>query len=230
MLRTMLDPVADRAPVQVTAPHVPAPPLPPGAADAAWRGFDVVHGRAAPDEDAAGTRAEQGLRLAVAAEALDARWPLSRLLLAPSRPTLERFLGSDAFRDAFAAGQPLDAAWASWARGEVRASGAPELATALAFDTWAHGLARSPGGRSGVFAADLGEALFAARALRRHLASRALGEGVVPEGGLEGLAQVVRRAPTRPWQVHARWSRGRLEVGERGLDPPRSPGETSGPT
>ena len=229
-LRTMLEPVAERAAVEVPAPRGPAPALPSGAGDAAWRGFDVVHGRAAPDEDAVGTRAEKGLRLAVTAEALDGRWPLSRPLLAPSRPALERFLGSDAFRDAFAAGQPLDTAWASWARGEVRASGAPELATALAFDTWAHGLASSPGGRSGVFAADLGEALFAARALRRHLASRALGEGVVPEGALEGLAQVVRRAPTRPWRVHARWSRGRLEVGERGLDPPGTPGETSGPT
>ena len=84
--------------------------------------------------------------------------------------------------------------------------------------------------RSGVFAADLGEALFAARALRRHLAARALGEGVVPEGALDGLAQALRRAPTRPWRVHARWNRGRLEVGERGLDPPGAPGETSGPT
>jgi hypothetical protein len=177
-----------------------------------------------------GARAEQGLRLAVTAEALDARWPLSRLLLAPARPALERFLASDAFHDAFAAGQPLDAAWGSWARTEVRASGGPEHATALAFDSWAQGLARAPGGRSGVFAADLGEALFAARALRRHLAARALGEGVVPEGALEGLAQALRRAPTRPWRVHARWNRGRLEVGERGLDPPGAPGETSGPT
>jgi hypothetical protein len=166
----------------------------------------------------------------VTAESLDRRWPLSRPLLAPSRRALERFLASDAFRDAFAAGQPLDTAWGSWARGEVRASRAPELATALAFDTWAQALARGPGGQSGVFAADLGEALFAAGALRRHLGSRALGEGVVPDGALEGLAQVVRRAPTRPWRVHARWNRGRLEVGERGLDPPGSPGETSGPT
>jgi len=229
-LRTMLEPVAERAPIELPASRGPAPELPPDAADAAWRGFDVVHGRAAPDEDAEGARAEQGLRLAVTAEVLDARWPLSRPLLAPSRAGLERFVASVPFRDAFAAGQPLDAAWASWARGEVRASAAPELATALAFDTWAHGLARGPGGRSGVFAADLGEALFAARALRRHLASRALGEGVVPEGALEGLAQAVRRAPTRPWRVHARWSLGRLEVGERGLDPPGTPGETSGPT
>ena len=229
-LRAMLEPVAERAPVQVPAPCGPVPPLSPEASDQAWHGFDVVHGRTAPTEDAVGVRAEHGLRLAVTEEALAWRWPLSRPLLAPSRPGLERFLASAAFRDAFAAGQPLDAAWASWARGEVHASGAPELAMALAFDTWAHGLARIPGGRSGVFPADLGEALFAARALRRHLAARALGEGVVPEGALEGLAQAVRRAPTRPWRVHARWNRGRLEVGERGLDPPGAPGETPGPT
>jgi hypothetical protein len=226
----MLEPVAERAAIELPPPRGPAPQLPPHAADLAWRRFDQVHGRATPTEDPVGVRAEQGLRLAVTMEALDARWPLSRPLLAPSRAALERFLGSDAFRNAFAAGQPLDTAWAGWARAEVRGSGAPELATALAFDTWAQGLARAPGGRSGVFAADLGEALFAAHALRRHLAARALGEGVVPEGALEGLAQAVRRAPTRPWWVHARWNRGRLEVGERGLDPPGAPGETSGPT
>ena len=229
-LRTMLEPVAERVPVEVPRVRGPAPALPANAPAAAWHGFDVVHGRAAPDEDAVGVRAEQGLRLAVTAEALDRRWPLSCPLLVPSRHALEQFLVSDPFRGAFAAGQPLDVAWAGWARGEVRASGAPELATALAFDMWAHGLARGPGGQSGVFASDLGEALFAARALRRHLVSRGLGEGVVPDGALDGLAQVVRRAPTRPWRVHARWNRGRLEVGERGLDPPGSPGETSGPT
>lgn len=229
-LRTMLEPVAERRPVAVPPPRGPVPELPENAGKMAWGSFDAAHGRASLSGDAVGARAEQGLRLAVTAEALDARWPLSRLLLAPSRSALERFLSSDAFRDAFATGQPLDAAWASWARGEVRSSRAPEQATALAFDTWAHGLARAPGGRSGVFAADLGEALFAARALRRHLAARALGEDVVPEGALDGLAQVLRRAPTRPWRVHARWSRNRLEVGERGLDPPGAPGETSGPT
>jgi hypothetical protein len=229
-LRTLLEPVAGRAPVAVPPPRTEAPDLAPGAAPLAWGSFDAAHGRAASPEDPAGARAEQGLRLAVTAEAIDARWPLSRLLLAPSRSALERFLASDAFRDAFAAGQPLDAAWSSWARAGARASGAPEHATALAFDSWAQVLARAPGGRSGTFAADLGEALFAARALRRHLAARALGEGIVPEGALDGLGQALRRAPTRPWRVHARWNRGRLEVGERGLDPPGGPGETSGPT
>ncbi|HET9157518.1 MAG TPA: DUF692 family protein, partial [Myxococcaceae bacterium] len=199
-LRTMLEPVAERASIEVPSPRGPASALPGHAADLAWRRFDEVHGRVPSTEDPVGVRAELGLRLAVTAEALDRRWPLSRPLLAPSRHTLERFLASDVFRDGFASGEPLDAAWASWARGEARGSGAPELATALAFDMWAQGLARGPGGRSGVFAVDLGEALFAASALRRHLAARALGEGVVPEGALEGLAQAVRRAPTRPWR------------------------------
>ncbi len=226
-LRTMLEPVAERAPLAVPPPRSAAPGLPVEAAPTAWRGFDVVHGRLPPMEDAEGVRAEQGLRLAVTAEALDARWPLSRPILAPSRAALERFVASDAFRAAFAAGQPLDAAWSAWGRAEAHASGAPEQAMALAFDAWARGLARGPGGRGGVFAADLGEALFALQALRRHLAARALGEGVLPEGAMEGLAQAVRRAPTRPWRVHARWNRGRLEVGERGLDPTVAPGETS---
>ncbi len=229
-LRAMLEPVAARAGLEVPPPGRPSPGLPASAAAGAWRTFDVVHGREPANEDPEGVRAELGLRVSVTAEALDARWPLSRPLLAPSRAALERFLASDAFRSAFAAGQPLDAAWSAWARGEVRGSQAPELAMGLAFDTWAQGLARTPGGRSGVFAADLGEALFAVRALRRHLAARAVGEGVFPEGGLEGLAQVVRRAPTRPWRVHARWNHGRLEVGERVLDPPVAPGETSSST
>ena len=226
-LRSMLEPVAVRTPHEVPPPRGPAPGLPAGAVEDAWRGFDLVHGRVGAVEDPEGVQAEQGLRRFVTLEALDARWPLSRPLLAASSAALERFLASDAFRDAFGRGQPLDPAWSSWARSEVHSSGAPELSTALAFDTWAHALAQAPGGRSGVFPVDLGEALFAARTLRRHLASRALGEGVLSGGALEGLAQAVRRAPTRPWRVHARWVRGRLEVGERGLDPPGTPGETS---
>ena len=227
MLRAMLEPVAERLPLGLGLPREDAPPLPPEASDVAWHGFDVVHGRAPPGDDPDGVQAERGLRLAVAAEALDRRWLLSRPLLAPSPAALERFLSSGAFREAFAGGHPLDAAWSTWSRAEVRASGAPELATALAFDTWALSLARAPGGRSGTFAVDLGEALFARAALRRHLAARALGEGVVPEGALDGLTQAVRRAPTRPWAVHARWNRGRLEVGERGLDPTGAAEETS---
>ena len=230
LLRTMLEPIERWAALEILPPRTAPGGLPADAAAQAWRAFDVVHGRLAGDEDPEGVRAERGLRLSVTAEVLDARWPLSRPLLAPSRSALERFVGSDAFRKAFADGQPLDAAWASWARAEVHASGAPELATALAFDTWARSLAGAPGGRSGVFAVDLGEALFAARALRRHLASRAVAEGTLPEGGFEGLAQALRRAPTRPWWVHARWNRGRLEVGDRRLDPTRAPRETSGPT
>ena len=105
-LRTMLEPVADRATLEVPVPRGPVPALPAHAADLAWRRFDQVHGRATPTEDPVGVRAEQGLRVAVAREALDARWPLSRLLLAPSREALERFLGSDAFRNAFGAGHP----------------------------------------------------------------------------------------------------------------------------
>lgn len=229
-LRTLLEPVASRAVLELTGTVLSALALPAAAPAQAWHTFDLVHGRAPPTEDPVGVRAELGLRVSVAAEALDRRWPLSRPLLAPSRGSLERFLASDAFRSTYAAGRPLDVAWAAWAREEVRASGAPELALGLAFDTWAQALARAPGGRSGVFSADLGEALFAARALRRHLAARATGEGVLPEGGLEGLAQAVRRAPTRPWRVHARWNHGRLEVGERVLDPPGTPGETSGST
>jgi uncharacterized protein len=229
-LRTLLEPVSARAALEVPLPRRPALGLPATAVEEAWMGFDLVHGRLPPVADAEGVHAERGLRLSVTAQALDARWPLSRLVLAPSRSDLEGFLASDAFRDAFARGQPLDVAWAGFARGRARASGRQEEATALAFDTWAQSLARASGGRSGVFAVDLAEALFAARALRRHLAARAFGEGALPEGGLEGVAQAIRRAPARPWRVYARWNRGHLEVGERGLDPPGAPGETSGPT
>ena len=229
-LRPMLEAVAAREPLARSWTAEPAPGLPREAAGAAWRTFDVVHGRQLPAEDAEGVEAERGLRLSVTAQALDDRWPLSRLVLAPSRAHLEDFLASGAFREAFAGGQPLDTAWAAWARERTRSAGSDEGATALAFDTWTRSLARAPGGRTGVFAADLGEALFAARALRRHLAARAMGEGVLPGGALEGLAQAIRRAPARPWRVHARWNRGRLEVGDRGLDPTGAPGETPRPS
>ena len=218
----MLEPVAERGPV-VDASAAPGR-LPGASAERGVAGLGELRRRRTAGIRAGGSggrAGRAGLRLAVTAEALDARWPLSRPLLAPSRSALERFLASDAFRDGLrrraAAGRGLVRPGRA---ARCALAGAPEHATALAFDTWAQGLARAPGGRSGVFAADLDEALFAARALRRHLAARALGEGVIPEGALDGLAQALRRAPTRPWRVHARWNRGRLEVGERGLDPP----------
>ena len=115
-----------------------------------------------------------------------------------------------------------------WARDEVRAPAPGARAGPGLRHLGPRARARARWTERGVRRRTSGEALFAVRALRRHLAARALGEGALPEGALEGLAQMVRRAPTRPWRVHARWSHGRLEVGERVLDPPGAPGETSG--
>src|SRR6185295_6914977 len=74
LLRTMLDPVAERAPLPLAPPRAEVPALPPDAPALAWGSFDAAHGRGSPPADVVGARAEQGLRIAVTAEALDAHW------------------------------------------------------------------------------------------------------------------------------------------------------------
>src|SRR5262249_10259799 len=71
LLRTMLEPIARRASLEVQRPRMPPVDLPGDAAAQAWRGFDVAHGRLAGDDDADGVGAERALRLSVTAEALD---------------------------------------------------------------------------------------------------------------------------------------------------------------
>jgi hypothetical protein len=54
------------------------------------------------------------------------------------------------------------------------------------------------------FPLDLGEALFAARALRRHLGARALASGLFEQSGFEGLKQALRRRREGPFYVIVR--------------------------
>jgi len=180
-------------------------------ASAPWAQFDAAYGPwpAAP-EDPEGLAEDRSYRLAVLADALDQGWPLSRLVLAGRREELEAFAASGPFRARWEAGAGLHSAFGAWARARLRDR--PEAAGlgAVAFDTWAQALAHGPG--RGRFPVDLSEALFAARALRRHLGTRAWATGRLDSSGLDGLAQVVARAPAGPWDVRAVWEGGRLGV------------------
>jgi uncharacterized protein len=202
-------------------PQRTAPPLPwalqraaasPLVGDSApWTLFGAAYGEVPGGvEDAEGLALDRSYRLAVLADALDKEWPLSRLLLAGAQTSLAGFAASEQFRAHFETGRPLALAFGAWARVRVRERPEPAAVQALAFDSWAQALASGP--RQGTFPLDLSEALFASRALRRHLGARAWAGGGVDMSGLEGLAQVVARAPARRWPVHAVWESGRLCV------------------
>jgi uncharacterized protein len=185
------------------------PPL--EGVSAPWGLFDEAYGAALDGvEDSEGLAFERRYRLAVLAEVLDGRWPLSRLLLAGTPEGLGSFAASPEFRAYFQAGRPLASAYGAWARAQVRERPESAALSALAFDTWAQTLASGPG--RGTFPMDLSEALFAARALRRHLGARAWAGGSVETSGLQGLAQALARAEAKPWPVHAVWEAGRLVV------------------
>jgi uncharacterized protein len=190
-------------------PAVAAQPL--SGASAPWTLFDAGYGAWPVEaEDAEGLAADRSFRLAVLADALDRSWPLARLLLAGTRERLEAFASSTHFRAVWERGTALDTAFGAWARAMVRERPEAPALQALAFDSWAQALAQQR--RPGAFPLDLAEALFAARALRRHLGARAWATGVVETSGLEGLAQVVARAPAGPWPVQAAREAGRLAI------------------
>ena len=176
------------------------PTLPPAAEretvrlTGAWELFDEVHRTPGPELD---------YRLAVIAQHLDADVPLSRAAVAPTNDQLARFTASIIFRDWFVKGtRSLGDAFMNWAMVEARK---PELAGAealISLEVWSRN-AFSRARKTGAphldlnFAADLTEALHAARALRRHLTAR----GILDGSGWEGLLQCARRAPRTPWPV-----------------------------
>lgn len=192
----------------------------------AWQLFDESHARAKNLDDPDGLQADLDIRLAVLAERLDCAFPLSRLLVAPRRETLIRFVSSEDFRSMFTESRALIAAWTSFARAETRRDPEHACSAALAFETWAHRAAHSharppppaahvvlaPGWQIASFPFDFTEALFAARALKRHLLARAWATQTLPEDPLEGLAQAVKRAPKGPWLIALRFLGGVLEA------------------
>ena len=178
---------------------------------APWTLFDAAYGEGGgSDAETPGTSLDRDYRLAVLADVLDRGWPLSRLLLAGSREALSAFAASAQFRTHFQQGRALELAFGAWARAEVRARPDAAALGALAFDSWAQALASGP--TRGSFPVNLGEALFAARALRCHLGARAWASGFLDTSGLAGLAQVVARAAPEPWPVRAVWESGRLGI------------------
>jgi len=133
-------------------------------------------------------------------------------------------------------GEPRPGEGAAGRRPGAEAAGAPRVCApeaehpvelALAFETWAHERAAAasagappspgcvglaPGVGFGVFPVDLTELVYAVGALREALGRHAEASGRFEAEALEGLEQVVRRAPRRPWPVAVRTDRGRLEV------------------
>lgn len=183
---------------------------PPSALDAQtpWALFREAHEAAGDDAS------ERDFRLAVIAERVDRYYPLTRLLLAGTPSTLAAFAQSGEYLAGFEGlGKPLEDTFAAWARGEVIKRREESLMAVLAFETTAshrlsHGIkpagegetALAAGVRIGAFPLDLSELIFAARAVKRHLAARAWASSVLETSGLESLHQAARRAPRVMWQ------------------------------
>ncbi|HUB08885.1 MAG TPA: DUF692 family protein [Myxococcales bacterium] len=202
--------------------HARGPPPPPDWRPASdpWSVFERLYAHRGPSPDPAGTRADQDLRLAVLAEALDRDWPLTRPLLCPDRERLAEFSGSPELRARFESGaRPLAQAFGAWARRHLREAPDDGAERAVSFESWARALAGADW-REGTFPLDLGELVFAVRALRRHLGARAAATGVFEASALEALAQIARRAPSRPWRVAVRFGPAGLEAREAGLGHP----------
>ncbi|WP_434389813.1 DUF692 domain-containing protein [Melittangium boletus] len=209
---------------------VSTPPVPALAAESApWALFSVGYGAAPePGEDAEGARAETDFRLAVVAEQLDRDWPLSRLLLAGTRERLRDFTASPEFRALFESPERAPGhAFAAWSRRVLREHPDEGLAAVVSFETFlpnawrmsAPGPGPGPGQvglaegvRLGGFPVDLTEAVFAARALRRHLAGRAWASEALEVSGLDSLAQVAARPAPGPWRFVLRRKGRGLEV------------------
>jgi hypothetical protein len=184
------------------------------AASAPWELFDRYRGCTVPSPDPLGTRAEVDYRLAVLAATLDRAWPLTRLLLCPTRDGLLAFSTSPEYRGIFeGSGRGLEQGFGAFARRRLREGADEAIERGLTFESWARGLAPQDGSwRAGSFPVDLSELCFAAQALRRHLGGRSLATGTFEASGFEALAQVARRAPLRPWRVQARATAAGLEI------------------
>jgi uncharacterized protein len=155
--------------------------------------LDESYGLRPASEDATGVQAEVDFRMAVLAQAIDRRFPISRLLLAGTREGLESFMRSEFFRACFVQShRTVLKAFQQWAIARARELREPSLDAVLALESLE--TQRRPWPAAPF---DLTEARFAARALKRHLADRALATGAVELEALDQLWQVVRRAERR---------------------------------
>jgi uncharacterized protein (UPF0276 family) len=221
-LRSLV-PLKSRASVQSSVAPAKLAGAPSGRA---WEIFDRAYCDSDDPEDPEGAAAELDFRLAVLAEEIDRFWPLTRLLVAGTRDDLIRFARSAEFRAAFQPpGKEPATAFAAFARRRLVEAPDQGSATALAFETWVNeaGLPVRPAPRPGQvaladgvsvksFPIDLSELQFAARAVKRHLSSRAWVAGAVEHSGLESVRQVARRAAPGPWQVAIFREGGRIEA------------------
>jgi len=220
------------APREAVPPAAAAPALPHDAPATAWALFELVHAERGETGDPEGVRAEADFRLAVIAQQLDRDWPLTRALVAGDRAALQDFAASSEYRALFdGSGRDLSGTFATWARRRIRETRVAGTDAALAFEQWCHGLLARVGASDpqpgaiglargtavGNFPVDLGELVFGARALRRHLADRAAASGHYDADGLAALAQLAARPGPGPWAVRIFRRDGRLEV--EPLDP-----------
>ena len=179
---------ADSAPPRETHGNAPfAPATDPIAL------FEESYGLRPASADADAVEAEVDFRMAVLAQTLDRRFPISRLLVAGTRERLLAFTRSDSFRACFVRKQrSVLRAFQQWAIDRSRELREPALDAVLALESVDAGDRRWPAAP-----VDLTEARFAVRALKRHLADRALATGTIELEALEALWQVVRRAGRR---------------------------------
>ncbi|MHB1847068.1 MAG: hypothetical protein ACYCWW_19775, partial [Deltaproteobacteria bacterium] len=177
-----------------------------------WEAFERLWAGRGGSSDPAGAGAELDYRLAVLAVALDRVFPWTRPLLAGTRAGLLDFSGSSEWRLAFAAGRPLDGAFAAWARRRLRERPDAGTERALSFEHWARALGAGESPREATFPVDLSELAFGVRALRRHLGARAAATGGFDQSALAQLCQLAARAPERPWRVRVQWQNGILSA------------------
>ncbi len=196
-LRRLVPKVREAAPLPQARPaRSAATPRP----DAWWQLFERAYVQA-PSGDVEGERFERDYRLAVLAQAIDAVWPLTRLLVAGSPAELQAFAASPEFRATFADGRALESSFAAYARRRLRETADEAASGVLALETWAQSAARGPE-TVAAFPFDFSELLFAAKALRRHVLARGWTTGVVElESMLSSLRQVAARPARGPWKV-----------------------------
>jgi uncharacterized protein len=220
-------PAGPRPPLRLKPPEEAPVPVRP-TASRPWELFELGYGARppGPGDDPEGSEAETDFRLAVVAEQLDRSYPVSRLLLAGTRETLQAFTASAEFRELFQGlGRSLDQAFLAYARRHLRAQPDEGAAAALSFEVFLPSVLQRPQASPGpgevglaaeagvgAFPADLSELLYTARALRRHLTGRAWACEVLEVSGLESLVQTARRVGLRPWRFAVRRRAGQLEV------------------
>jgi uncharacterized protein len=186
----------------------------------AWALFDLAYGGQVPDPalDQEAETFELDLRLAVLAERLDRRLPLTRVLVSGTREALVAFSRSEEHKEGFRGlGRDLSESYKRFVRRRLREEPDDSIAAVFAIESWANEIASHAS--SGIAAArlprDLREVQHARRSIERHLASFARISGLWDHQALSSIAQAARRAPERDWEVVVRVRGESVEIFDR---------------